>query len=81
MKEEKDFSTTDIVLATTLLSLKHKPKHFLKKGKEIHICFDKTKKVEDLTREIWTGGKLIEPYDFYSNFKKLKTVIREKSYE
>jgi len=66
--------TTDLCLATTI-SLWYSPIDFFKQGNKVIFVFSETKDVADLISRYWQNQIQVEPKQFFSQLKNLKTRI------
>jgi len=71
-----DFSTKDIYLASTLISIGYL--YFLQK-KETQFTFyfqdDETKSIDSTVDKYWNGNLICDPKKAFDSFKELKTRI------
>ncbi|EKE06449.1 MAG: hypothetical protein ACD_19C00012G0003 [uncultured bacterium] len=68
------YQTTDLCLATTI-SLWYSPTDFFKRGNKVIFVFSETKEVTNLISLYWQNKIKVEPKQFFSQLKNLKTRI------
>lgn len=80
-KEKKDFSTRDIYLAATLVTLKYElvGVDYQIEGEKRHpvgyFRYEATEDLMDTTRKYWQGGTLVDPRAFTTNLWSLKSMV------
>lgn len=73
-ENQNKFQTTDLCLAT-IISLWHSPSDFFKQGNKVVFVFSENKEVTNLISLYWQNQIKVEPKQFFSQLKNLKTRI------
>lgn len=72
------FCTSDLPLATTLISLGFTVSHLDRTdGQRVRFCFDRTEELDETVEFFWRGELRIEPKLFCLNQKLLKSRLHE----
>jgi len=73
-ENQNKYQTTDLCLATTI-SLWYSPINLFKQGNKVIFVFLETKEVTRLISLYWQDQIKVEPKQFFSQLKNLKTRI------
>ena len=75
MSNEKEYSTSDLFLATYLKSIGYELKNMSHVGSKVTFIFNEDEQREKRVFEYYNGKGSIEPLSFVRSYKDLKGII------
>jgi hypothetical protein len=72
------YKTSDMGLSCALVSIGYEMKGIEWEGKKGVFTFKESKKLEEDIEDYWNRKLEVEPYDYFSNLKMLKSRLYER---